>query len=66
MKNNQKFTLILLTIKRVLTSVMDPFIYYTDVKARVVQALARVTTFVKASDEYTKDFDNLKTRAKVE
>jgi hypothetical protein len=38
---------------------------YIDAKARIARALGRVATFVKASDEYVKDQENLSKRAKV-
>lgn len=45
---------------------MDSPVQYTDAKARVVRALGRVTTFVKTSNEYSADQDNMVKRAKVE
>lgn len=38
---------------------------YVDAKARVVRALARVTTFLRASNDFTRDEENVNKRAKI-
>lgn len=44
---------------------MPQSIHYIDAKARVVRAISRITTFVKASGEYNNDRTNIGKQAKI-